>query len=297
MAARPRARWLNDTLTGYAYVGIPVLLLIIFYFYPLLKSLQLSLYATNPVGKPVLFVGAEQYQQLLENGIFVKSLITTLIFALYVVPTGIVIGLALALLANQKLRGIGVFRTIFASSLGIGIVGATLAWSILFNPGIGLLNYILSVFHLPPGKWLTDPQTALPSLAVFTVWKDLGFNVIVLLGGLQNIPVELYEAAQIDGTNGWQRLRNVTVPMLSPNLFFLAVVSTISALQTFAQVQVTTRGGPAGATNTIVFFLYREAFFNNHLGLASAIGILLFLFVLGFTILQFRLLEGRVHYQ
>ncbi|MBV8087523.1 MAG: sugar ABC transporter permease, partial [Chloroflexi bacterium] len=138
---------------------------------------------------------------------------------------------------------------------------------------------------------------ALPSLAVFTIWKDLGFNVIVLMGGLQGIPAELHEAASIDGAGGWNKLRSVTVPMLSPSLFFLSVVSTISVLQTFAQVAVTTKGGPAGATTTIVFRLYREAFFNLHLGLASAIGILLFIFVLVLTLVQFRVIESRVHYQ
>lgn len=299
-AARPVKRrmvWLPDTLSGWIYVAIPLALLVIFFFYPLARSVQLSLYATNPVGNATLFVGLDQYQQLLQSGDFVRALGITVLFAIYVVPAGLILGLGLALLANQRLRGIGLFRTIFASSIGIGIVTATLVWSILFNPGIGLLNYILSFFHIPGVGWLTDPRTALPSLAVFTVWKDLGFNVIVLLGGLQGIPAELYEAASIDGARGWQRLRNVTVPLLSPSLFFLAVVTTISALQTFAQVQVTTKGGPAGATRTIVFFLYREAFFNFHLGLASAIGVLLFVFVLLLTLLQFRFLEGRVHYQ
>lgn len=292
-----RISWLPDTLSGFGYVGIPLLLLIAFFFYPLARSIQLSLYATNPLGNASIFVGLEQYQQLIESGDFVRSLVVTLLFTLYVVPLGIVLSLGLAVLANQRLRGVAIFRAIFSSSIGIGVVSATLVWSILFNPGIGLLNYIVGFLHIPPQGWLTNPNTALPSLAVFTIWTDLGFNVIVLLGGLQQIPADLYEAVAIDGANPWQRFRNVTVPMLSPSLFFLLVVSTISALQTFAQVQVTTKGGPAGATNTIVFKLYREAFFNFHLGLASAIGVLLFAFVLVLTLMQFRLLESRVHYQ
>ncbi len=296
-AAKPLTfRW-PAAPVGLAYLALPFGLLLLFSFWPLLRSVQLSLYATNPAGEASLFVGLDQYVQLIESGDFVGSLGVTLLFTLYVVPAGIVLGLALALLANQQLRGMPLFRSVFTSTIGIGIVGATLAWSVLFNPGIGLLNYILGLLHLPPGRWLTDPATALPSLAVFTIWKDLGFNMLVLLGGLQSIPAELYEAASIDGARSWRRLTSVTVPMLSPSLFFLAVVSTIQVLQTFAQVQVTTKGGPAGATRTIVFYLYREAFFNSHIGLASAAGILLFVFVLALTLLQFRFLERRVHYQ
>ena len=292
-----RLKWLPDTLAGYGYVGLPLALLLAFYFFPLARAIYLSLYATNPIGQPTLFVGLGQYGLLLSSGDFLRSLGTTLLFGVYVVPFGLALSLAVALLANQPVPGIAIFRTVASSTIGISIVAATLVWSVLFNPGIGELNYLIGYVHLPPVGWLTNPSTALPSLAVFTIWKDLGFNVIVLLGGLQSIPAELHEAASIDGAGIWHRIRHVTIPMLSPSLFFLSVISTISVLQTFAQVAVTTKGGPAGATTTIVFRLYREAFFNLHLGLASAIGVLLFLFVLGLTLLQFRLVEQRVHYQ
>ncbi|MBV8084912.1 MAG: sugar ABC transporter permease, partial [Chloroflexi bacterium] len=201
--ATRRFKWLPDTLSGYAFVGLPLALLVAFYFFPLARAVYLSLFATNPLGEPTLFVGLEQYALLLSSGDFLRNLGTTLLFGLYVVPVGLVFSLAIALLANQRLPGVAIFRTIVSSTIGISIVAATLVWSVLFNPGIGELNYLISFVGAPPVGWLTDPRWALPSLAVFTIWKDLGFNVIVLMGGLQGIPAELHEAASIDGAGGW----------------------------------------------------------------------------------------------
>lgn len=211
-------------------------------------------------------------------------------------PT-IAISLALALLDNRLLRDVAFYRTVFSSTIGVCMVCATLAWLILFNPGIGLLNEMLSLFRLAPGRWLADPRTALLFPARFTAWKGLGFNVILLPGGLQSIPEELYDSASIDGAGPWRRVWNVTLPMVSLSLHFLPVISTVSVLPTFAQVQVTTRGGPAGATNLLVLYPYHEAFFKFHLGSASAITALLFLFILTPTLFQFRILEGGIHYQ
>ena len=174
---------------------------------------------------------------------------------------------------------------------------ASLIFLFLYNPSVGVFNYLLDLAHLPRVQWLTDTSTALFSVSLVSVWLQLGLNTIILLAGMQGIPDELYEAALIDGAGFWQSLRNVTLPLLSPTIFFLIVVDTLAAFQAFTQFNVLTGGGPVDATTTLVYSIYREFYFNGNYGYASALAVILLLIMLIFTILQFGVLERRVHYQ
>jgi len=281
-------------LEGLLYLSPSLLLMGIFVFYPLVKSIRLSLYLTNPLGQEKVWVGLSQYKEIFQTGNFGSSLITTLLFTIYTVLPGIAVALLLAVIANWKLKGIGFFRTVFAIPIVVAVASASM---MLYNPSSGVLNYLLGKVGGSPIKWLVDPGWALISVAMVNMWRNLGFNTIILLSGLQSIPEELYESGRIDGAGPWHLFRHITIPMLSPTLFFLLIVSVIGALQTFGEINVLTQGGPVGATNVIVYSIYREAFFNFRFGFASAQSMVLFLIILVLTLLQFYFLERRVFCQ
>ncbi len=294
---RPRSAGISGLAAALGYLIPSLAVFTVFVFYPLVKNVQLSLYETSPLGGLGLFVGAGNYVQLLGDPAFLDSLRVTFVFALYTVPAGILLGLPLALLANRRIRAIIVFRTAYSFTIAVSIAAAALIWEWLLDPNVGVLNYLLGLVHGPKIGWLTDPRWALPAVAATTVWKDLGFNVVVLLAALQGVPDELMEAARIDGAGPWRIFRSVVVPAISPALFFVGVAGTIGVLQSFGQVNILTQGGPVGATNVIVYSIYRNAFFNFRFGLAAAQAMLLFILVLILTGLQFTVFERFVTYQ
>jgi sn-glycerol 3-phosphate transport system permease protein len=223
--------------------------------------------------------------------------VATGLFAVYTVPVGIAVGLILAVLLNQRLRGINVFRTMMTSTIAISAAVGSLIWLLLFNPSLGLLNYVLSLVGVRGPEWLIQPTIAIIAVSITTIWLTLGTNIIVLLAGLQGIPEEIYEAARLDGARGARMFTRITVPMVSPSLFFLLVVDTVAVLQAFTQIHLLTRGGPVDATRTLVYSIYLDAFQNFQFGFASAESVVLFVLVLALTIIQFRFVERRVHYQ
>ncbi|RYI27892.1 sugar ABC transporter permease [Bacillus infantis] len=283
--------------TALLYLFPSILLFSVFIFYPMFRTIYLSFFLTDQHGAASLFVGMENYAYLLESEAFRNSVKATILFVLYTVPAGIIISLFLALIANEKLRGIGFFRTIYSSTMGISVAASSVVWLFLFHPSVGMFNRLLSVLHLPQVQWLLDPDWALISVAISTIWLNTGFSFLILLGGLQNIDEHLYESAKIDGAGYWYQLRRITIPMLSPTLFFIITISLINAFQTFGQVDILTKGGPSQATNLIVYSIYREAFINYQFGTASAQAVFLFICILIVTILQFKLGEKKVHYQ
>jgi sn-glycerol 3-phosphate transport system permease protein len=292
-----RKQRLQHLLKGMLFLLPSILLFSVFLFYPLGKTIYLSFFLTDNRGDPTVFVGLENYLEIFKSPIFLKSLKSTLLFALYTVPGTIIVSLFLAVLANEKLRGIGIFRTVFSSSMGISVAAASVFWMFLFHPTIGWLNRIVKAFGLDPIGWLTDPNWALLSVSVSTIWMNVGFTFLILLGGLQSIDSYLYESADIDGAGYFYKLRRITIPMLSPTLFFVLTVTLINAFQTFGQVDMLTRGGPQNETNLIVYSIYQEAFMNYQYGTASAQAIILFVIILVLTIIQFKLGERKVHYQ
>lgn len=261
------------------------------------RTIYLSFFLTDQQGAAALFVGFENYAYLFESKEFRNSIKATVLFVLYTVPTGVIIALFLALIANEKLKGIGFFRTVYSSTMGISVAASSVVWLFLFHPSIGMFNRLLNVMNLPGVQWLLDPDWALVSISISTIWMNIGFSFLILLGGLQNIDEYLYESAKIDGAGYWYQLRRITIPMLSPTLFFIITISLINAFQTFGQVDILTKGGPSQATNLIVYSIYREAFVNYQFGTASAQAVFLFICILIVTILQFKLGEKKVHYQ
>ena len=289
-----------------------------FVFYPLGKSVYLGFFQSNPFGTRQIYVGFDQYTDVLTSSSFLSSLLVTGTFTLYTVVPALVIGTFLAVLANQKLPGIAIFRTIFASTMAASVAITAVFWLVLLNPSIGVLNELVEGVGLSEVNWLgdggwavgeregvlapfvawfTDPNWALISVSMATVWMNIGLFTIIVLAGLQAIPEELYDSARIDGAGRWSLFRHVTLPMLSPTLFFASVVGVIFSFQAFGQVQILTQGGPVDASNVIVYSIYQEAFQNFRIGAASVQAIALFCIMLVLTLLQFRLLERRVFYR
>lgn len=287
----------SDLPMAILFLAPSLILFSLFLFYPLFKTLYYSFHLTNAQGEASVFVGLENYQYLFTDPAFYQSIKSTILFTLYTVPASIAIALFLALLANEKLRGIGVFRVIFSSTMGISVAASAVIWLFLFHPSVGVFNNVLGMLHLPALEWLTDQKLALLSVSIPTIWMNTGFSFLVILGGLQNIDTTLYESSSIDGASYFYKLRRVTLPMLSPTLFFVATVTLINAVQSFGQIDILTKGGPNDATNLIVYSIYKEAFVNYQFGTASAQAIILFIFIFIATILQFKFAERKVHYQ
>lgn len=282
---------------GFLYLLPSIILFAVFLFYPMIRTIYLSFFLTDQNGNAAVNVGVENYSYLLTSPAFLNSMKATGLFVLYTVPVGIILALFFALLANEKLKGIGFFRTMYSSTMGISVAASSVIWLFLFHPSVGVFNRILLVLDLPQIQWLLDPEWALISIAISTIWMNTGFSFLILLGGLQNIDEHLYESSRIDGAGYFYRLRRITIPMLSPTLFFIITISLINAFQTFGQIDILTKGGPSQSTNLIVYSIYREAFINYQFGTASAQAVILFVIILVVTLLQFKLVERKVHYQ
>lgn len=265
----------------------------VFVFYPLVRTIWLGFYEVNIFGD-ARWVGVSQYVDVLTSPRFRSSLWATIMFTFLTVPAGMVAGLALAVLAHQRLRGIGVFRTLFSSTVATSVAVASLMWLTLLNPSIGIVNQFLKAIGRDPVNFLQDPTWALPSVALATVWLHLGFTFIVMSAGLQSVPDELLESAVVDGAGPWMRFREITLPLLSPTLLFSFVVLTINAFQSFGQIDLLTQGGPLDRTNVVVYSIFRDV--SSNPGVASVQAIALFAIVLGLTLVQFRVLERRVFY-
>lgn len=288
---------LSDAASGLLYLSPSIILFGVFLVYPLLRTIYLSFFRTDTQGTPLEFVGVGHYSTLFTSAAFWQSIQATVGFVLLTVPLTILIALGLALLANEKLNGIGIFRTAFSATMGMSVAASSVVWMFMYNPSIGIFNRFLEAIGASGVQWLLDPQYALLSVSLATVWMNIGFTFLILLGGLQNIDRTLYESADIAGTSYWTQLRAITIPMLSPTLFFVGIISLINAFQTFGQIDLLTKGGPTNATNVIVYAIYKDAFINYNVGSASAQAVLLFIAVLLLTWIQFKLVERKVHYQ
>jgi len=286
----------RDMLLGYALVLPALVIFGTFVFYPFVKNFWLGLYRTPPFpGLPRHWAGLSQYREVLTSSFFTNSLKVTIIFVLLTVPLGIVLGLGLAVLAHQQLRGIGFFRTVFSSTVVTSVAVASLISLTLLNPQIGLFNYWFGrTGSLSP---LDDPKWALVAVAGVTVWQNLGLSFIIMSAGLQAVPDTLLEAARVDGAGAWSRFRNVTLPMLSPTLFFATIVGSILAFHSFGQIDILTQGGPQDRTNVLVYAIYRTVFIENNDGKAAVLAIALFVITLVLTLVQLRYLERRVSYE
>ncbi len=246
---------------------------------------------------PPEWIGLGNYVGLWQSSLFWDVVRNTVMFVFMAVPMSVVCSLALALLVHTPLRGIRLFRTAYFLPVVSSMIAVALVWSWLFNPEYGLLNYMLhAAFGITGPAWLDDSTWALPAMVLVTVWKGLGYSMVIFLAGLQNIPQDLYDAATIDGAGGWTTFRSVTLPMLSPTTFFVIVITLINAFQVFEQTYVLTRGGPANATLTLSYFIYQNAFQFFQMGKAAALSYVLFACVFVVTFLQFRIQKRWVFY-
>ena len=281
---------------GLAYLLIlPALTIFaIFIFYPFFKNFYLGFYKTPPFpGLPKRFVGLDQYRDVLTSSDFLNSLRTTVTFALLTVPAGIALGIALAVLAHQRLKGVGIYRMIFSSTVATSVAVASVIFGTLLNPQVGLLPW-LGLQTDPP--ILENPSWALLAVAITTIWQNLGLSFILMSAGLQAIPDELLEAAEVDGAGAWSRFRHVTLPLLSPTIFFAVIIGGIFAFQTFGQIDLLTQGGPLKHTNVLTYFIYTELRRPDD-GKAAVLAIALFGVTLLLTLIQLRVLERRVTYE
>jgi ABC-type sugar transport system permease subunit len=292
-----KRRRTKDTVTAMWMLAPSLVVFAAFVFYPLGRAAFLGLHQNDFFGGNRRWVGFSQYVDVATSETFLDSLGITLKFTLLTVPVGLALGLGLAVLADKALRGMAVFRTLFASTIATSVAVASLMFLVLFNPSIGVLTKLLPFEVLKTPGLLQNPDTALYAVAITTIWQNLGFTFIVISAGLQSIPSDIREAALIDGAKPWRTFTNVTLPMLSPTLMFAAVVLTIGAFQSYGQIDLLTNGGPQGRTNVLVYSIYGTSspIVNNE-GIQSATAVLLFVLVLVLSVFQFTFLDKRVHY-
>jgi multiple sugar transport system permease protein len=262
--------------------------LLIFTVMPILASLVLTFFRWDLLTPPQ-FIGLGNYTRLFADKAFWDALQHTLTFIVGYLPLVLILGLAVALALNAPLRGIGLIRTAFFLPVVSSWVAVALLWSWLFNPRFGLVNYLLSLVGIAGPGWLFDPQWAMPAIILTSVWKDLGFVVVIFLAGLQAIPNDYYEAAGLDGAGKIAQLRYITLPLLAPTTFFVTIISLINSFQVFDQVWVMTQGGPAGATTVLVERVVRHAFSYGEMGYAATISWAIFALVFLTTLVQLRL--------
>lgn len=292
--SRRRALW------GIALVAPNVLGLMFFFGIPVLHAFSTALVRWNGI-KPPEPIGLDNFVRLAQDEAFWQAFGNTFKLLLLAVPTGLVLSLGVALLLNQRLRGQVIFRTLYFLPVVTSTVAASIVWTWIFQPRYGLVGNLFANVGGRDTPWLTRPDLILIPIAVVTIWQRLGFDMILFLAGLQNIPRVLYEAAVIDGASVWQRFRYITLPMLSPTTFLILILSTINAFQIFDQVYImtarTTRGGVGGSATTLSYLLYNTGFIRSEFGYASAIALVLFLIILGVTVFQLVLQRRWVYYE
>jgi multiple sugar transport system permease protein len=263
---------------------------------PIVASLFFSFCDYDVVRAPV-WTGLENYLQMSIDPLFWQSLKVTVLYSIVSVPLNLMVSLAIAILLNQDIRGLTVFRTIFYMPSVISGVAVSLLWMWIFNPEFGILNNILwQVFRIQGPGWIMSKEWVLPSFIIMGLW-GIGGGIVIYLAGLQGIPTELYEAAEIDGANSWYRFWKITLPMMSPVIFFNLVMGIISSFQIFTQAYVMTNGGPQYASLFYVLYVYRNAFNYFNMGYASALSWILFLIIMGLTMIIFKSSALWVHYE
>jgi len=288
----------RETVAGYLFLLPNMIGFLIFTAFAVVASAAISLTSWDLLSDPE-FVGLQNYIELLtDDPLFRTVLWNTFYFTVVSVPASTILALGLALMFNTGLRAIPLFRAMYFLPVITATVVVALIWRWFFNPDFGILNYVLYELGVDsPPNWLATRTWAMPSVIILSVWKQVGYNMVIFLAGLQAIPSSLYEAASIDGAGRWQRFRNITLPLLTPTTFFVLVISIIGSLQVFDAVLVLTDGGPANATRTIVFHIWEEAFVFLEMGYAAAVAWILFIMVFLVTLLQWKLQARWVHYE
>jgi putative chitobiose transport system permease protein len=277
--------------TPYLFLLPAIAFLSLTSFLPIFQAIYLSFTNYDFIGNPN-FIGWENYTKLWSDRTFWKVMNNTLIYLIFVVPSLVILSLVLAILVNQKLRSIKFFRAVYYFPVIVSVVVAGIAWKWVYAEN-GILNYFLSIISWQPVKipWLTNPQTAIFAIMAVVIWRGIGYYMVIYLAGLQAIPADLYEAAAIDGSDGWQKHFDITIPLMQPYIILVSIISSISAMKIFEEVYIMSQGGPANSTKTVVYYLYDKGFTSLEMGYASAIGVFLFLIIFVVSILTFKFIN------
>jgi multiple sugar transport system permease protein len=297
----------REERTAYLFLAPGLALFFVFVLVPVVAAFYLSFCRYDIIHSPN-WIGLANYQRIgkdvANHGVFYLSLRNTAQYAVGTIPLGMALALALGLLVNAGLRGVSIYRTTYYLPVVTSLVAISMVWMWLYDPNYGLLNYLLELISrvasavmqrhisLPPQTWLANPKQAMPAIVLMSIWRGLGYNMVIYLAGLQGIPEHLYEAAKLDGATPWQRFKAITWPLLKPTTAFIFVVSVIGASQVFAQVYVMTNGGPNNATTTIVHQIFQNAFSFMKMGYASAMAFVLFGIIFVLSLVNLRLLRG-----
>lgn len=262
---------------------------------PVLAAIGISFTDWDVLTAPE-FVGLDNYQNLLQDPTFGKALLNTIYYVGVMVPVSTILALLLAMMLNQNLKGITIYRTAYFMPVVSSTVAVALVWSWIYAKDFGLFNYVLRSIGLDPVAWLSSSNWAMPAVIIMGIWGQLGQGMVIFLAGLQSIPDSYYEAADVDGANGIQKHLKITLPLITPSLFFYVIITMIGAFQTFEQIYIMTRGGPVHATTTIVYYIYRNAFRNFKMGYASSQAIVFFVIILILTLIYWRAQNKWVFY-
>ncbi len=280
----------NERFTGWIFILPALIGTLIFIVIPVICSFGLS-FAKWDLLNPIQFAGLNNYKEIFSDALFYKILWNTIVFALSTSIFGVIIPLILACILNSKIRGAEFYKTAYFLPFITPMVVIGVVWEWIFDPNIGFLNHILHV-HI---NWLYDTHYAMPALIIVSVWKLIGYNMLIFLTGLSGISQSLFEAAKIDGATPFQTFKNVTVPMLSPTIFFVVIITAISSFQVFDLIYLMTQGGPFDSTNVLVYAIYKNAFEYFNAGKASAIAYVLFMIILVLTLIQWNFRKKLVY--
>jgi multiple sugar transport system permease protein len=296
IGARSRRRWRQQGLVGYVFIAPWLVAFLAFEALPILSGFYHSFTDWSATGKAANWVGFANYAEALtRDPLFWKAVTNTLYFIGVSVPLGIVVAFALALMLNAKIRGSGAYRTIYYLPSVVPTVAAVIVWTFIFETRRGILNFLLELLGLPAIRWLSDPNWAMPALIIMSLWS-IGASMVIFLAGLQGIPQELYEAAEVDGAGAWHKLLRLTVPLMTPTIFFNLIMSLVAAFQAFNNAFIMTNGGPNNATLLYMLHLYDNAFRYFRMGYASAMAVMLFIVVFTVTFLVYRSSRRWVYY-
>ena len=284
---------------AYFFLAPAVIAIFIFFFIPVIAAFVMSftdfdIYALGNFNT-IRFIGFNNYSKLFEDPLFWQSLKNTIYYVVLATPLAIAVSLGAAILLNSKLiKYKGFFRLSYFIPYITTLVAVAIVWRFIYHPKFGILNYFLGLFGVDPIDWLGDPNLAMPAIVIMSVWKTFGYNMIIFIAGLQNIPEDLYEAASLEGANEWQKFKTVTIPMLAPTTLFVSIITIVGYFQLFAEPYIMTQGGPLNKTLSIVQYMYQQGFRWWNMGYSASISFVLFFIILVVTILQFKLQKNRL---
>lgn len=281
----------------YLLIAPALIVFIVFFIQPIFYMVYLSFHEWNFISPDKLFVGLTNFKELLGARMFLQVISNTLLYTFFTVLFSVGIALLMSVWLNQKGWKYSFVQGAVFSPHIISLVSIAMLWMWIMDTDYGLLNWFLSLFGINNVPWLTDPKTALASLIIIAVWKNIGYFTLIIIAGLQSIPEHLYEAAALDQTPRWKQFAKITFPMLSPSLFFLTIIGILDSIKVFETINIITKGGPLNSTNTLVYYIYENGFVFFKIGYASAAGVILLIILSILTLFYFKVLSKRVHYQ